>query len=170
MCIRDRSSTVKPTACTAGCELVLHNEKFLGATPSVFCAWIRLRSELRMVSPLQHYGASQRSPRLVQGRRPFVVAWEDQREHDHEGGIFGALFGRPGADQASSSSGALHDFGRSSTRFLVPTSTLSERVRAGGSTQLRCISRRSRRLQIFAPPLRPIISRFSGFRGLGSSY
>ena len=56
-----------------------------------------------------------------------MVAWEDQREHDHEGGIFGALFGRPGADQAPSTSGALHDFfgalhdfDRSSTRFLVP--------------------------------------------------
>ena len=42
-----------------------------------------------------------------------MVAWEDKREHDHEGGIFGALLGRPGADQASSSSGALQDFDRS---------------------------------------------------------
>ena len=33
--------------------------------------------------------------------------------------MFGALFGRPGADQGSSSSGALHDFDRSGTRFLV---------------------------------------------------
>ena len=36
-----------------------------------------------------------------------MVAWEDQREHDY--GVFGALFGRPEADQASSCSGALHD-------------------------------------------------------------
>ena len=40
-------------------------------------------------------------------------------------GYIGALFGRLGVDRASSSSGALHDFDRSGTRFLVSTSTLS---------------------------------------------
>ena len=33
-----------------------------------------------------------------------MVSWEDQRDHNLEGGIFDALFGRPGADQPSSSS------------------------------------------------------------------
>lgn len=35
----------------------------------------------RLVSPLQRYVSSQPSPLFVQGRRWFVVAWEDQREY-----------------------------------------------------------------------------------------
>ena len=53
---------------------------------------------------------------LVHWRRRFVVAWGDQRENDHNWGIYGALFGRSGADQASSYCGALRDFDKSSTR------------------------------------------------------
>ena len=52
---------------------------------------------------------------MVQGRRRFVVAWEDRREHDYGWGIFGVRFGRPGADQAFSYCGTLHDFDRSGT-------------------------------------------------------
>ena len=49
--------------------------------------------------------------------------WLRSARAHHEGDIFGALFGRPGADHASSYSGALRVFVRSGTRFLVPTST-----------------------------------------------
>ena len=88
-------------------------------------ARLRLRSSRRMAQSLQHHAVSQRSPPLVQSHRRFVVAWEDRRDRDYGWGIFGALLERPGADQASSYSGALHDFGRSGTKFLVSTSTLS---------------------------------------------
>ena len=95
-------------------RIVLHKGKFRGATASPG-ARFRLRSSRRMAQPLQHHGASQRSPFLVQGRGRFVLAWEDQREHDCGWGIFGALFGRSGTEQACSTGY------RSGMRFLVST-------------------------------------------------
>ena len=53
------------------------------------------------------------------------MAWEDKLEHDYGWGILGVLFGRAGADQASSYSGALHHFDWSDTMFLVSINTLS---------------------------------------------
>ena len=102
-------STAKPT-CTAGCELVLHKGNFLEYRRAFPGVRLRLRSARRLASPLQRHGASQRNPLLLQGRRRFVVTWEDQRDHDYGWGIFGAFFLCPGTDQASSSSGALQDF------------------------------------------------------------
>ena len=56
----------------------------------------------------------------TQGRRWVMVPWKNQREHNRGQGIPGPLSGRPGADETSSSPGALHDFDRSRTRLLVP--------------------------------------------------
>ena len=48
------------------------------------------------------------------------MAGKNQREYDCGWGIPGPAFGRPGADQASSPSGALHDLNGGRTRFLMP--------------------------------------------------
>ena len=45
---------------------------------------------------VQRYDVSQRSPLLVQGRRRFVVAWEDQCEHDCGWGILLRFLNDPG--------------------------------------------------------------------------
>ena len=88
-----RNTTARPTACTAGCQLVLHNGSFLGATASD--SWRPVTAPF-----LAQNGLAATAPRclptepiLVQGRPRFVVAWEDQREHDCGWGIFCALFG-----------------------------------------------------------------------------
>ena len=85
---------------------MLHNGNFVGATASdswrpVTAAFLA-QDGLAAKAPR----ASQQSPFLVQGRRRFVAAWEDQRKHGRGWGIFGASFGLPATDQASSYSGA----------------------------------------------------------------
>ena len=59
---------------------------------------------------------------------------ENQREYDGGWSIPGPSFGRPGADQASSPSGALLDLNGDRTRFLVPPSSRSQHVPSGDST------------------------------------
>ena len=124
-----RIRTAQPTACTAGCGLVLHIGNFFGETVSD--SWLPVTAAF-----LAQNGRAATAPRCFPtepafGTRATTVCGgvgrsEDQREHDYGWGIFGALFGRHGADQASFSySGALHDFDRSGTRFFVSTSTLS---------------------------------------------
>ena len=57
-------------------ELSRNNgERCFGARP-------RLHPTRGVASPLPRYGASQGSPRLVQGRRWVMVAWKSQREYD----------------------------------------------------------------------------------------
>ena len=79
-----------------------------------------------------------------------------------EGGIPGPSFGRPGADQAPSFPGALHDLRGGRTKFLVPASSRSQRVFSGvqrivddsrGAAVISSLSRRRRARQ------------FSGFLG-----
>ena len=55
-------------------------------------------------------------------------------EYDGGWSIPGPIFGRPGADQASSSPGALHDLNGGRTRFLVPVGPRSQRVLSGDPT------------------------------------
>ena len=86
---------------------------------------LRLRSSRTMASPLQHHGAYQQSPRLVRGRRRFAVAWEGQRAHGYGLGISGAIFRRPGFNQAPSYSAMLQHFYSSGATFLVSTSWLA---------------------------------------------
>ena len=83
---------------------------------------------------LRRFGAPEGSPRLVRGRRWVVVAWKNQCEYDGGWSIPGPTFGRPGADQAPSSPGALHDLNGGRTRFLVPVGPRSQRVLSGGPT------------------------------------
>ena len=66
---------------------------------------------LRRYSILQHR-ASQWGPCLVLGRRRSVVARKHQRDYANGWSIFDSMFGRPGTDQASSFSGALHEVTR----------------------------------------------------------
>ena len=60
------------------------------------------------------------SPSLVQGRPYVVVARKNTREYDGGWSIPGPSLGRPGADQAPTSPGALHDRNGGCTRFVVP--------------------------------------------------
>ena len=55
---------------------------------------------------------------------------KNQREHNRGQGIPGPVSERPGANETSSSPGALHDFDGSSTRLLVPARS----HRQGGSS------------------------------------
>ena len=86
-----------------------------------------LRPTRGLASPLSQHGAPQGSPLLVQGRRWVVVAWKNQREYDGRWSIPGPIFGRPGANQASSPSGVLHDLNGGCTRFLVPSGPRTQR-------------------------------------------
>ena len=120
-----RISTAKPTACTAGCELVLHNESFLGATVSD--SWRPVTAAF-----LAQNGLASTAPRCfptepVFGTRATTVCCGLERSARARLRMrhIGALLGRTAADQASSYSGVLHDFDKSGTRFLVSTSTLS---------------------------------------------
>ena len=92
--------------------------------------WLRIAR--RSASPILQYRASQPGPFLVQERRRFVGARENQCVYTNGCGIFGSIFGPPGADQASSFLIALHDFDESCTRFLVSANTRGWRVRTGG--------------------------------------
>ena len=69
--------------------------------------------------------------RLVQGRRWVVVAWKSLREYDGGWCAPGAVFGRPGADQAPSSPGALDGLNGGRTRYLVPAGPRSQRAHRG---------------------------------------
>ena len=69
----------------------------------------------------------------MQGRRLVVVAWKNQREYDGGWNIPGPIFGRPGADQASSLSGMLHDLNGGRTTLLVPPGPRSQRRSLGRS-------------------------------------
>ena len=72
-------------------------------------AGLRMCPTRGVSSPISPYGAPQGSPSLVQGRRWVVLAWKNQCEYDGGWSLSGPIFGRPGADQAPSSPGALHD-------------------------------------------------------------
>ena len=84
--------TAKPTVCIAGFELVLHNGKFIGVTASVSLrlATAAFRTQIGFAATALRCFAM-----LVQGRQRFVVAWEDQREHDYGWGIFDAILDDP---------------------------------------------------------------------------
>ena len=120
-----RTSTAKPTACTAGCELVLHNGNFLGTTASdfwrmdtaAFLAQNGLAATALRCFPTQPTFGT-RATIVCVGLGRLARARLRTRYVD-------ARFGRPGADKASSYSGTLHDFDRSGTRSLVFTCTLS---------------------------------------------
>ena len=92
--------------------------------------WLPLARQL--APPRLQHRAAQWDPFLVQGRRRSVVTRESQRNYAHGWSIFGSMFGRPWTDQASSLSGALHDFDESCTRLLVSENSLGECVGTGG--------------------------------------
>ena len=104
-----------------------HGERFFGAG-------LRLCPTRGVTPLLPRHGASQGSPLLVQGRRWVVVACTNQCEYDGGWGIPGPNFGRSGADQAPSFSGALHDVRGGRTRFLAPAGSRSQPVLSGGPT------------------------------------
>ena len=112
-------------ACTAGCELVLHNESFLGATVSD--SWRPVTAAF-----LAQNGLASTAPRCfptepVFGTRATTVCCGLERSARARLRMrhIGALLGRTAADQASSYSGALHDFDWGGTKFLVSPSALS---------------------------------------------
>ena len=132
-----RISTAKPTTFTAVCALVRDSVSFLGTTGSV--SWYRATPTSHaptrgVASPLPRHGAPGGSSLLIQGRRWVVVAWKNQREYDGGWSIPGPIFRRPGADQASSPPGALHDLNGGRMRFLVPPGPRSQRVPSGDPT------------------------------------
>ena len=129
-----RTSTAKKTAVTAGCALARHSVTFTGTTATFFGARLRLRRTRGVASPRRRHSDPQGSSLLVQGRRWVVVAWKNQRKYDGGWGMPGPVFGRPGADQASSPCSALHDFNGGRTRSLVPPGPRSQRVPARDPT------------------------------------
>ena len=126
-----RTSTAKPTAFTAGCASASHSVSFRGTTASVLGAGLRLRPTREVASPLPRHGGPQGSLWLVHRRRWVMVAWGNQRENDGRWNIPGPILGRPGADEASSSPGALHILNAGRTRFLVPPGPRSQHVFSG---------------------------------------
>ena len=123
---------------------MLHNGNILGTTANDFGRMDTAASLAQNSSAATALRCFPREPIFGTRTTTVLVAWEDEREHDHEGGIFGALFGRPGADQAPSSSGALHGFDRSCTMVLVSASTLARAFGRRVQRNVNEISRRSR--------------------------
>ena len=76
-----RTSTPKPTACAAGCELAMHNGKLLGVTASVFWrpATAAFRTQIGFAATEPRCFPTE--PAFDQGRQRFVVVWGDQREY-----------------------------------------------------------------------------------------
>ena len=121
------TNTAKPTACIVRCALELHNGSFSVLAANV--SWRLAMAACRALTgyattALQHHGAPQWGPFLVQSRSRLVVAWERQRSHIHRRGIFGSFSRRPGTDQASVLSGSHLDFDRRCSRFPVPSTPL----------------------------------------------
>ena len=131
------TSTAKRPTFTTGCALARHSLSSPGTTVNFWVAGLRLRPSRGMASPLPRHRAPQGSPLLIQGRRWVVVASKNQREYNCGWRIPGPILGRPEADQASSPSGALHDFSGGRTRFLMLPGLRSQRVPSGFPTKHR---------------------------------
>ena len=129
-----RTSTAKPTAFTAGCGLVQHSVSSPGTTGKVFSRrathvfharsgsaattiWCSPKEPTFGTRATMGYGGLEKPVRV---RRRMEYTWSD--------------FGRPGADQAPSSPGALHDLNGGHTRFLEPAGPRSQRVLSGDPT------------------------------------
>ena len=129
-----RTSTAKPADFTVGCALARHSLNLPGKTPNAFWRPVTLASHARIgfaasatrCSPgeptfgtraTMGCGGLEKSARV---RRRMEYTWSD--------------FRRPGADQASSPSGALHDLNGGRMKYLVPPDPRSQRIPSGDPT------------------------------------
>ena len=121
-----QTSTAKPTAFTAGCALARHSVSFPGITANVFGVRLRFATTTTRCSPRETTFGT----RATMG----YGGLKNQREYDGGWSILGPIFGRPGADQASYPSGALHGLNAGRMRFLMPPGPRSQRVPSADPT------------------------------------
>ena len=104
-----RTCTAKPSAFTDGCTLERHSVNFPRTTANVSWRPATLASHARSGVAATAARCSPREPTSGTRATMGCGGLENHREYDGGWNIPGPIFGRPGADQASSPSSALHD-------------------------------------------------------------